>query len=95
MTTAPPKIAAYGLTAPTVDDAYAAVVRVHGSSATAIWPGISERATALVGPPPSVAGYISAMCDDGHPVIRLCGQALKIRHQSYAHLADVQDYIKR
>lgn len=94
MTTSPPKIAAYGRNAPTVDGAYAAVVRVHGTSASALRPGITARATATTGPPPTVAGYVTAMCDDGHPVVRLCGQALKIRHHSYAHLANVQDHIK-
>lgn len=85
-----PQIAAYGLNAPTVADAYAAVARVHGTAAETVWPGIAARA----GRPPSVIGVIAAMRSDGHPVIRLCGESLHIRQESYAHLANVQVYVR-
>jgi hypothetical protein len=90
-----PQIAAYGLNAPSIDDAYAAVARVCGSSAAALWAVIVDRATQMSGNPPTLVGYIDALTHDGHPVIRLCGQSLHIRQQSYAHLANVQDYVKR
>lgn len=85
-----PAIAAYGLSAPTLDDAYAAVERVHGNAASTMWTHLLKRADH----PPTIAGIIDAMRNDGHPVLRLCGEALGIRHRTYGHLAAVHNLIK-
>lgn len=80
-----PRIAAYDLDAPTIDDAYAAVERVHGHAARAVWSLLLRRAAQ----PPTIASIIEALRNDGHPLVRLSGQALHIRLESHSRLADL------
>lgn len=88
------KASVYGLSRPTVLDARAAIERVyHGADADRVWtaivgPALGARQSAL-----SIDEIVLAMMASTDDVVRLCGQALKIRLRSYAHLSATHDII--
>lgn len=88
-------VVAYGLSRPTVVDARAAIERVyHGADADRVWtaivgPALGARQSAL-----SIEEIVDAMMVSTDDVVRLCGQALKIRLRSFSHLATAHAIIR-
>ena len=70
----------YGLRLPTVDDARAAVLRVHGGDGPRIWDGLA--AAGAVG-----LDRLLAAMEAADPTTRLCALALRIRVGTHAHLS--------
>ena len=82
---APAATGAYGLHAPTLDDARAALARVHGAATAEVW-GAVLRDAGLTGSeagPDAFARLIAAMVRSGSPVTALCARSLQIRLTSY------------
>lgn len=79
----------YGLRRPTMDDARAAVYRVHGDLGARMW-SRALTATELGGhetDDDSLERLLVAL-DAADPVSRLAAQALRIRLRSHTYLAD-------
>lgn len=78
---------AYGLSRPTVVDARAALERVYGPMADTCWTTLASRAQTSKDRAVTVEGVVDAMLAHEDGVVRLCGQALKIRLRSFTHLS--------
>lgn len=78
---------AYGLRRPTVVDARAALERVYGQGADARWTELATVASAGTGTAVTVESMVEVMLASEEGVVRLCGQAVKIRLHSFARLA--------
>jgi len=78
---------AYGLRLPTVVDARAALERIYGPGADARWTELTAQATSGVARAVTVESIVDVMLASEDGVIRLCGQAVKIRLRSFTHLA--------
>jgi len=83
-------LAAYGLDAPSLQDAHAAVERVHGEDTERAWTALLDRAQ-QIGKHVTIDTVVAAMKRDREPVVRLCGQALYVRLQTYDHFATEPD----
>lgn len=81
------RTAAYGLSRPTVVDARAALERVYGPMADACWTTLAGRAQTSKDRAVTVEEIVESMLAHEDGVVRLCGQALKIRLRSFAHLS--------
>ncbi|GGN81707.1 hypothetical protein GCM10010112_58420 [Actinoplanes lobatus] len=81
MTSAP-----YGLSRPTLDDARAAVLRVHAGDGARIWNDLL-RTAGLTGNEPAGLDRMLAVMHDADPSTRLCAVAVKIRVTAYTQLA--------
>ncbi|MEU4424931.1 hypothetical protein AB0F81_30290 [Actinoplanes sp. NPDC024001] len=83
MTTTP-----YGLSRPTMDDAQAAIMRVHAGDGRRIWDQLLQAA-GLTGRETdgSALDRLLAMMCKSDATTRLCALALQIRVNSHTHLA--------
>ncbi|GGN42512.1 hypothetical protein GCM10010109_73720 [Actinoplanes campanulatus] len=78
--------APYGLSRPTLDDARAAVLRVHAGDGTRIWNDLLHAA-GLTGNEPGGLDRMLAVMHDADPSTRLCALAIKIRVTAHTQLA--------
>jgi hypothetical protein len=78
----------YGLTRPTIDDAHAAVLRVHGPDGPRVWQQLLDTA-GLHGQETGEESFtrLTAVMAAAGPTTRLCALALNIRATSYLHLS--------
>ncbi|BEL02191.1 hypothetical protein Q0Z83_003820 [Actinoplanes sichuanensis] len=76
----------YGLTRPTMDDARAAVHRVHAGDGPRIWADLL-RAAGLDGTGDHGLDRLLAVMHQADPVSRLCALALTIRVTSHSQLS--------
>ncbi|WP_328477206.1 hypothetical protein OHA21_23915 [Actinoplanes sp. NBC_00393] len=76
----------YGLARPTVDDARAAVLRVHAGDGPRVWDQLLHAA----GPQPGIERLLDLMATSD-ATTRLCALALQIRLNSHTHLTAAHD----
>lgn len=90
-------VEAYGLRRPDRNEARASLARIYGDEADRLWRGIvrgiglDERTA-----PNSDAELtmiVDAFLSNEDPVVGLCGQALKIRQETFRHLSSASDHI--
>ncbi|MEU8239949.1 hypothetical protein AB0C07_17020 [Actinoplanes missouriensis] len=72
----------YGLSRPTVEDARAAVLRVHGGDGPRVW----DQLVRTAGSDLTLERLLPVMAG-ADPITRLCGLALQIRVTSHTQLA--------
>lgn len=89
---APAGGAAFGLVRPTVVAARAAVERVYGAEAEAIWSELLGE-TVSVGSAATIETVVELMITSRHDIVRLCGQALQIRLRTHEHLSAAQSIV--
>ena len=90
-------VVAYGLARPGWDEALASLERVFGVDAASIWKALLATAGVADAARDDGDGFVrlvAAFVAHEHPVVRLCGQALTIRIESFRHLADAQLLIR-
>lgn len=78
--------APYGLARPTLDDARAAVHRVHGPDGPQVWSRLLHAA-GMSGAEPDALERLLPLMASADPVTRLCATALRIRSVSHDSLA--------
>ncbi|GIE36023.1 hypothetical protein Ait01nite_090680 [Actinoplanes italicus] len=76
----------YGLARPTMDDARAAIHRVHAGDGPQVWSRLL-KATGLTGDEGDGLERMLAAMHDADPTSRLCALALRIRITSHTQLA--------
>ena len=84
---------AYGLRRPTVVVARAALERIYGPSADFTWTELAHRAQTSKDRAVTVDAVVDVMLAHEDGVVRLCGQALKIRLRSFTHLAAANAFV--
>jgi len=91
-------VSAYGLARPDLTTAHDALARIFGADVTPIWLELldaAEVANATAADDASFERVLAAIEGSERPVVRLCGRALRIRWQSYRHLAAAQAQVER
>lgn len=91
-------VSAYGLARPDLTTAYDALARIFGVDVTPIWQELlvaAEVANPKAADDASFERVLTAIEGSARPVVRLCGRALRIRSQSYVHLAAAQAQVER
>ena len=87
---------AYGLAEPTVADARASIVQVHGAAAAAAWADLLTAAglTGTEEGRPAVERLVAAMPASPDAVTGLCARALRLRLTTFDRLSAVHALVQ-
>lgn len=96
-TTGPGQSPVFGLQRPGTSEARSSLERIYGGDADAKWRELLEDAglTGLgaLDADAEFVRIVDAFLRSDDPIVGLCGQALKIRHETYRHLSSASDLI--
>jgi hypothetical protein len=98
MTADPDYVPAYGFRRPDRNEARSSLERIYGDEADRLWAEIVRGLGLDVRTAPNTdeefTRIVDAFLDNEDPVVGLCGQALKIRQETFRHLSSASDHIK-
>ena len=94
----PARIAAYGFNRPDAAEARASLVRVFGAQAAPVWTSLLRDAglerVGVLDVDAEFGRLVDAFLRSPDPVVGLCGQALRIRQQTFQHLSTTHDVME-